>query len=60
MSAQSSAKPVTEGGRHRGRSQEVGDRRLMVTMTRMTRTARTARTARTRMTWMARTRRRGM
>ena len=24
MSAQSSAKPVTEGGRHRGRSQEVG------------------------------------
>ena len=50
MSAQSSAKPVTEGGRHRGRSQEVGDRRLMVTRTRMTRTTRT------RMTRMARMR----
>ena len=63
MSAQSSAKPVTEGGRRRGRSQEVGDRRLMVTRTRMmrmARTRRTARTARTRTTWMARTRRRGM
>ena len=43
MSAQSSAKPVTEGGRHRGRSQEVGDRRLMVMRTRTART-RTVRT----------------